>query len=61
MQLKFKSDCPQCGGKNKITTKIFLGQNAYSKVKCYKCGWRTHGGKLDSGSLKTTFTPQPAA
>jgi len=54
--LKVKSDCPKCGGKKKLTTKVDLVEGIYSGVKCHKCGYRAHGGYLDMGAIKVHFT-----
>ena len=54
--LTFKTDCPKCGGKNKIKTKVNLSLKGYSGAKCYKCGFKLPGGSLKEKASRRTFT-----
>ena len=46
MLLKFTTDCPQCGGKKKLKTKVDLLGKVISKAKCYTCGYHLPAEKL---------------
>ena len=54
---KFKSDCPKCGGKGKIKTKVDMYLGTFSKAHCYKCGWHSSGGSLYGPARRMTWTP----
>jgi ssDNA-binding Zn-finger/Zn-ribbon topoisomerase 1 len=55
MTMIFKSDCPQCRGKNKLRTKIDMGAGTFSKAKCYKCGWYSRPGWLATGPRRAAL------
>lgn len=58
--MTFKTNCPRCGGKKKLSTKVkLLGNGAltYSKAKCYKCGFYSPAGSCKPSSLRATFSP----
>lgn len=46
MTVVFKTDCPKCGGKKKLRTRVDLVLKTYSKAKCYKCGFTQPAGRL---------------
>lgn len=58
--MTFKTNCPKCGGKKKLSTKVqLLGNGAltYSKAKCYKCGFYSRAGSCKPSPLRATWTP----
>lgn len=54
--LTFKTDCPKCGGKGKIKTKVNLSLKWHSGAKCHKCGFNLPGGSLKEKASRGTFT-----
>lgn len=46
MRFVFKTDCPKCGGKKKLSTKVDLSTRTYTRAKCYKCGFCLPAGRF---------------
>lgn len=62
MPKKIKTDCPKCGGRSKITTKIVYvkGDCELWSRPCYKCGFQPVQGQgpVRSGRRETFEPPE---
>lgn len=57
--MKFKTDCPMCGGKKKFATKVDL-TCMESKAKCHKCGHCLPSAPIVGGSVHEKWSPPSA-
>jgi len=61
--MNFKSNCPKCGGRKKIRTKVSFhkGDAFFAKSKCYKCGYWKPATWACGKAIRTTWTPPEPA